>query len=295
MSDDEFLTAFENCTLAFEQWTHRAHVRVAFLYASRFDLKSATDRMRASVKAYNKATETPEAIDRGYHETITQAFMRLVFAANMQTGPHVSSNDFCETHPELLTKYALRSFYSREHIMTMQAKAEFVEPDLCALPILISDSITISSVTNADSVAIVRRLFIEYAESLDFDLCFQGFNDELNRLPGSYAPPNGGLFLSHVGNQPAGCVAIRPLDNSRCEMKRLWVRTESRGIGLGRQLASAAINEARRIGYASMCLDTVPSMAAAISLYRSLGFIETEPYTNNPITGALFMELKLND
>jgi len=159
MSDDELLTAFENCTLPFERWTHRAHVRVAFLYASQLNLDSATDRMRASVKAYNKATETPEAIDRGYHETITQAFMRLVVSANQQTGPHVSSIDFCEAHPELLTKYALQSFYSREHIMTMKAKAQFVEPDLCPLPIVVGDFIPTTADNEANRIAMNSATF----------------------------------------------------------------------------------------------------------------------------------------
>jgi hypothetical protein len=140
MNDDNFLSAFEDCTLPFEQWTHRAHVRIAYLYASRHDLESATDRMRTSIKAYNRATGTPEAIDRGYHETITQAFMRLVFNANVQTGPHESSDDFCEAHPELLSKRALLHFYSRERIMTWEAKREFIEPDLCPLSDVIGDS-----------------------------------------------------------------------------------------------------------------------------------------------------------
>ncbi|MCA9146070.1 MAG: hypothetical protein KDB05_24930 [Planctomycetales bacterium] len=134
VTDKEFLSAFENRTLPFEEWTHRAHVRVAFLYASQLDLHSSIGRMRSSIEAYNKATDAPEAIDRGYHETITRAFMILIFAANLQTGPHGSSDEFCDAHPELLTKLALRKFYSRERIMTMQAKTEFVEPDLCPLP-----------------------------------------------------------------------------------------------------------------------------------------------------------------
>jgi len=140
MNDDAFLSAFENCTLPSEQWTHRAHVRVAFLYASRLDLDSAIDQMRLRIKAHNKATETPESIDRGYHEMITQAFMRLIFTANLTTGPHRSSNEFCEGHPELLSKSTLRKFYSRERIMTWDAKAEFVEPDLCPLPSINEDS-----------------------------------------------------------------------------------------------------------------------------------------------------------
>lgn len=293
MNDSKFLAAFEDCTLPSEQWTHRAHVRVAYLYASQLDLDSALDQMRKRIKAYNEATDTPEAIDRGYHETITQAFMLLVFTANLQTGPHGSSDEFCEAHPELLTKLALRNFYSQERIMTMQAKAEFVEPDLRPLPIVVGDSITIINVEGGDSLAIVKRLFVEFAESLDFDLCFQDFDAELRGLPGSYALPNGRLLLAHDRSQPAGCVALRPIGDAICEMKRLWIRPESRGIGLGRHLTSAVINEARRVGYTAMRLDTVPSMAAAISLYQSLGFVETEPYTTNPIPGALFMELIL--
>ena len=134
MIDAEFLAAFENCSLPFEQWTHRAHIRVAYFYASESDLASAIDRMRAGIKAYNKATDTPEAIDRGYHETITVAFMQLIYTANLTTGPHRSSNEFCEAHPELLSKSALKKFYSSERITTWGAKREFVEPDLCPLP-----------------------------------------------------------------------------------------------------------------------------------------------------------------
>lgn len=159
MTDDEFLAAFEDYTLPFEQWTHHAHVRVAYLYASTHDLNSAINRMRASIKAYNKATETPEAIDRGYHDTITQAFMTLVFAANVQTGPHGSSNDFCDSHPELLSKQALLNYYSRERIMTMEAKREFVEPDLCPLPITnLEKGEDASNERNPQSCCLTRRL-----------------------------------------------------------------------------------------------------------------------------------------
>lgn len=209
MNDADFLTAFKDCSLPFEQWTHRAHVRVAYLFAATHDLASAVDQMREKIKAYNKATETLEAIDRGYHETITQAFMRLVFAANAQTGPHGSSDDFCDSHPELLSKQTLLIYYSRGHIMTMDAKAGFIEPDLRPLPIVVGDSITISHVECGESLVMVKRLFVEFAESLDFDLCFQGFDRELAELPGTYALPTGRLLLARSGEQPAGCVALR--------------------------------------------------------------------------------------
>lgn len=134
MTDEEFLAALENCSLPFNQWTHRAHVRVAYVYASQLSLNDAIDKMRAGVKAYNAANEVPEAIDRGYHETITEAFMRLIFAANRQTGPHQSAEEFCDQHPELLDKRVILRFYSRERIMSWEAKRDFIEPDLQPLP-----------------------------------------------------------------------------------------------------------------------------------------------------------------
>jgi len=152
---------------------------------------------------------------------------------------------------------------------------------------------TIQPVQSEEQIVAVRELFREYAASLDFDLCFQGFEHELAELPGSYAPPDGRLLLAVDEVEKLGCVALRPLGNGVCEMKRLYVRPAHRGRGIGRQLALAVIEEARKVGYRTMKLDTVSTMTEAIVLYRSVGFTETEPYTHNPIPGAVFFELGL--
>jgi len=145
-----------------------------------------------------------------------------------------------------------------------------------------------------EQIAGVRELFLEYAQSLGFSLCFQSFDQELAALPGDYAPPTGRLLLATLENQPAGCVGLHKLDQEVCEMKRLYVRPQFRGKGLGRALAERVIASAREIGYKKLRLDTVePMMQAAVAMYRTLGFREIAPYRTNPIEGALYMELNL--
>ena len=154
-------------------------------------------------------------------------------------------------------------------------------------------------ITPADSprqIEQARVLFQEYAASLGFHLCFQSFDKELAELPGDYAPPDGRLLMVEHEGKIAGCVALHKLSDGICEMKRLYVRPEFRGKALGRALAEQVIQEAREIGYARMRLDTiVGKMDAAIALYRELGFTEVPPYRENPIAGAIYMELKLGD
>ncbi|MCC6574864.1 MAG: GNAT family N-acetyltransferase [Planctomycetes bacterium] len=139
----------------------------------------------------------------------------------------------------------------------------------------------------------IRRLFREYAKSLPFSLDFQGFEAELAALPGIYAPPQGRLFLGEVDGKAAGCIALKPLTQGICEMKRLYVRPEFRGKQVGRKLAGHLIAEAHKAGYRAMRLDTIADMKAAIALYESLGFKRIEAYYRNPIANACFLELKL--
>ena len=140
---------------------------------------------------------------------------------------------------------------------------------------------------------LVRDLFREYADGLGIDLCFQNFEAELAALPGQYAPPAGRLLLAFGDGQAAGCVALRPLTDGACEMKRLYVRPAARGQHLGLSLAQRLCAEARDAGYRRMCLDTLPQMGAAVRLYASLGFRPIEPYVFNPIEGAMFLGLDL--
>jgi GNAT superfamily N-acetyltransferase len=148
--------------------------------------------------------------------------------------------------------------------------------------------------TSIEDIAIARTLFEEYAQSLGFSLCFQNFDRELANLPGEYAPPTGRLLLLSNNEEVGGCIAFRRIDPTTCEMKRLFLRPEFRGKGLGRVLVEAAVQEARQLDYKRMRLDTVQGkMDDAIALYRSFGFHEIEPYYDTPLSETIFMELEL--
>jgi putative acetyltransferase len=153
---------------------------------------------------------------------------------------------------------------------------------------------SLSQVETPAQIDQVRELFLEYAQSLGFSLCFQNFDKELASLPGDYAPPEGRLLLAEDEGQLAGCVALHKLEAGICEMKRLYLRPQFRGRGLGRILADRIMTEARQIGYERMRLDTVePVMKDAVAMYRKLGFKDIAPYRPNPNPGTLYMELVL--
>jgi putative acetyltransferase len=143
--------------------------------------------------------------------------------------------------------------------------------------------------SSAVDLEAIRELFVEYANSIEIDLCFQNFREELAALPGAYGPPGGRLFLA-ADSGPAGCVAVRGIAGGVCEMKRLYVRPPFRRVGLGRRLAVAAMAAGRELGYKTMRLDTLSSMLPALALYHSLGFREIAPYYHNPSHCAVFLE-----
>ena len=150
----------------------------------------------------------------------------------------------------------------------------------------------IEAVTGAE-LAIAAQLFREYQEELDVDLCFQGFEEELATLPGRYAPPRGSILLARVDAEVVGCVAVRPIADGICEMKRLFVRPPFRGRSIGRELAEAIIARSKSLGYGRMRLDTLVRLERANELYARLGFVRTDPYYDNPLDGVVYWELVL--
>ncbi len=152
----------------------------------------------------------------------------------------------------------------------------------------------ITQATTTHDIEQARELFKDYEASLGISLCFQNFAQELANLPGDYASPRGRLLLAREFDQLVGCVALRPVGPTTCEMKRLFLRPAYRNRGLGRVLAEAIIEEARKIGYTHMRLDTIQDrMDRAVELYRSMGFVEIEPYYHSPVDSTKFMELDL--
>ncbi len=156
------------------------------------------------------------------------------------------------------------------------------------------NDIKIFPAATAEQIEITRSLFLEYQHWLNFSLCFQGFDQELASLPGKYALPKGRIYLADVDDAIAGCIALRPMnEDGVCEMKRLFVREEFRGKGIGRVLTEKIITDAKEIGYHTMRLDTLQRMETARSLYKKIGFTVIPAYYNNPMDEVVYMELKL--
>ena len=240
MNDDDFLATFEDCSLPHEQWTHRAHVRVAYLYASGNDFKSAIDRIRTSIKVYNKATKTPESLDRGYHETITRAFMTLVSAAIDEADSCQSSDEFCEAHPELLSKQALLSYYSRERLLSWDAKAHFVEPDLQPLPVVSTDDSDQSS--DLCDFHIVEQLSDKHVVELHDLIQAQWWGGMRSLDDVRQMVENTSLMLGlveHSSNRLVGyCRALTDF-TFRATIYDVMVEESLQGRGLGKRLMDA--------------------------------------------------------
>jgi len=151
------------------------------------------------------------------------------------------------------------------------------------------DILIITKAKSKEEMKLTGQLFREYQKEIDVDLCFQSFEEELAGLPGKYEEPRGVILLAYWNNQLAGCVALRPFQEEACEMKRLFVRGEFKGNGIGKALASAVIKEGKDRGYKKIYLDTLERLQPAVSLYQSLNFIPIEAYYHNPFEGVVYM------
>ena len=156
-------------------------------------------------------------------------------------------------------------------------------------------NIEFKRITGQGMLEVVKQLFLEYTQSLNIDLSFQNFEEEYEALPGKYGPPDGALILALVDGKGAGCVALHKISENICEMKRLYVRDQYRGLGIGKRLVNIIIEYASKMNYQYIRLDTLPTMKKAQALYSSLGFYDIDPYVYNPIEGTRYMELKIKD
>ncbi|WP_417518923.1 GNAT family N-acetyltransferase [Minwuia sp.] len=154
-----------------------------------------------------------------------------------------------------------------------------------------AENIRVRDAVSPEDVNAARRLFLAYSESLDVDLCFQGFDDEMARFPGEYQPPTGALLIAEAGDQVVGTVGLRPAPDHQAEMKRLYLTDAARGLGLGRALTEAVIDRARALGYRGVVLDTLSSMTAAQEIYRKRGFREYTPAQDGGHPDLLYFRL----
>jgi putative acetyltransferase len=292
MTDDELVKAWEALSLPFDQWTHRAHVKVALTYLRRHSFPEALAKMRLGVKAFNARNAVPENLTRGYNETTTHSFMHLILATMRAYGsfPTPDGDSFCDTHPQLMTRHCLRHFYSPEQRMHPLAKTQFVEPDLAPLPrILPLAEAVISSERpdTPDAIALITELQT-HLESFYPPESRHGFSVE-RLIAESVA-----FFLLRVRGEAAGCGGIKLFGCEYGEIKRMYVRPQFRGRGFGTLILDRLADYARTQGVHLLRLETGIHQQAAIRLYEQAGFRKTPrfgPYTNSP--GSLCYEKQL--
>jgi putative acetyltransferase len=286
--------------------------RLGLLARCRFDAKLSLTEARVLFEIGRRGAHTQSAlrdqlrIDGGYLNRITKRLISLGFAAARkdERDGRVSVLELTNSGRATVARIDMASDADALSLidgLDEEAACALVEHLRAAERILEGPSARdrlIEAVVGGTALATVRVLMREYAAFLGVDLGFQGFEEELAGLPGKYAPPGGALFLASVrmrsgGTEAAGIVAVRPLQDDCCEMKRLFVRPEFRGYGLGRALALRAMDEARTLGYARMRLDTLERLEEAVALYGSFGFARIAPYCENPLPGAMFWEKTL--
>ena len=251
------------------------------------DQPKLLEMVRRSVEVYERSMPQPWSVDEA--DTFVERLLKQIVGFHIEIERiegkwKLSQNHTVERREKVVRALRKRSDENSTAIAALmrQQLGEGVVP------------VKVVPATTPEQLRQVRRLFEEYAASLSFDLCFQNFQEELDGLPGDYAPPKGGLWVATSNREEAlGCVALRRLGPGIGEMKRLYVRPECRGTGLGKRLTVKVLEEARSIGYQRIRLDTTPEMAGAIRLYESLGFTRISPYRPNPVEGALYMEIEL--
>jgi putative acetyltransferase len=282
LSDEELLAAFESCTLSCEAWTHRAHIRVGYLYASQCDLPAAIQRMRAGLKALNAVHGTPESLERGYHETITVAFLRLIqAAARKETFP--SSEDFCQRHPELLDKNLLLKFYSRERLRSLEAKTQFIAPDLSPLP-PIAMTITIRPETVGDCSAIDavnRRAFGQDEEAnLVKTLREQGF------VTLSLVAECDGQIVGHILFGPL-VIATKSGVVAALSLAPMAVAPSWQRRGIGTKLIKEGLRRCKEAGHRIVIVVGHPEYYPRFGFSAALAGQLQSPFSGNPAWMAL--------
>lgn len=314
MRDDELLAAFENCTLPRAQWTHRCHVKVAYLYLRELSYEDALAKIRDGIKRYNAAHAVSESPRSGYNETTTQAFFRLVatiMAAYGESMPTSTADSFCDAHPQLMTPAALRFFYSPSRRADPRSKTQFIEPDLAPLPstqktgqtvhrtsfrpkkdgaketIEASAIITLERPDTPCAVELISELET-HLESLYPRESRHGYS--VDKLIAEEVA----FFVLRYDDLPAGCGGVQLFGSEYGEVKRMYVRPKFRGLGFGKLILDHLANYARDRGVDVLRLETGVYQPAAVRLYERTGFQRIGPfgsYIEDPL--CLYYEKRL--